>query len=166
MKKEIPTKQLLNLTIYRYSENDFYKLRQKCDVFNQLKKELPEYCLNVESVPFVTTTIFYHQYTGNIDEYKHQNEKEYYLFNVNFSTELLDYEISQFGFVELMNIYKINLYDIFSKCFINYRDDRTLPIQSNIVFDFKYVGNFDECDLNLSLYGYLDSNYNLIEHKF
>lgn len=91
-KDNFPTKQLLNITVYKYSWGDFYKIRQKSDNYEQLKKVLPEYCFNLETGKIVES-FYYHQFTGTYELNERSEYKEYYLFNFNFATELLQEEI-------------------------------------------------------------------------
>jgi hypothetical protein len=160
-KSNFPNKQLLNITVYKYTWNDFYKLRQKSDNYQQLEKILPKYCFNLETGKIVVS-YYYYQYIGSYES-KEFDKEVYYLFDFNFATELLNEEFGQSGLEDLLNEYSINLVDLVPKLFINEFEERYIPIQSNIILNFDYVGSYDECDLEMSLDGYLDENYNLIK---
>ena len=157
-KENFPERQLLNITMFEYTWNDFMKIKSKSDNTGQLLSQIPRYTFGINNN--LIEAEYYYQFTG---DYEDKNNKEkYYIFNINFASELLSEEISNAGFESLIKEFEIEFEKIITLCFINKYDTRMIPLSTNIVFDFDYIGN-DEPELEMSLVGALNDKLEIIK---
>lgn len=154
---------LLGLNVYTFSAEFINEIREKNKTRTSFEKFSPEWILNKENTDILSTRDYF--------QFGATPSKEYILFDVIHSCPLLDLEMNEGGIEDFFK--DINLKDILPTLPKISEKDYYPCIQNPVylVIDIQYncyKGYYDlypECEVDFTYIGYLDSNFNIVEHE-
>lgn len=158
-------KALLGLEITEVSTDLIYRMRKEKFNPDSIFDFLPEFVLIDNNT--IQPSEYYLQFVGFEEN---EENRTYYLLNVNTLDHTLDYEIGNYGVEELLN--QLNVQNILNKLQISQQETvkyQAFPRVNYLVVDMiinnyydSYGGGY-ECDIEYKLSGYLDKDLNLIK---
>jgi len=173
---------ILNIIPYIVSEDYLNNLRISLGRHELFYNKIPKFILN--QAGYLTFTEMYSVNLG----YRKDKEIFYFMLEINPIEPLLKEEISNIGEkdffknISFLNLFKhlseSNLFDntnfglsLFKNKRLNKLNDTNIPVSVNIILDLLYTnssrGNYLESDfdydLEVSLVGYLDKNFNIVK---
>lgn len=156
-------KQLLSIVVWKYTDEDIFKIKEGVFSNKQLLSRLPEYCVRDDN-KLISFSDYYLQFIGTHKDLLQKN-KEYYLFDVVFASSVLNEEILNASLESLFKEFNIKLtQELLNELTIN-PASTILPTESHLVFDITYTGNktfgFDDVTFSMELIGYLNKEMQL-----
>jgi hypothetical protein len=158
---------LLGVDLYEISENFIHELRQKQHNENKIFEFLPEYTINTNpkqnNQPVQAN--WFHQFVGCVES---RENIKYLYFKLNTLDAALYNEMSNagddlfkdFDFKQILSVFTPEPEENLMKF--------STPITNYLVVEIEYISSYYdgayECDINISIPAYLDSDMQI--HKF
>lgn len=152
-------KTILSIIPFALTSKDFFEIRSSMKELSNYHffKNLPEWCIRADN-GLIDYTASYHYFSGQIEE---NNEKLYYLLNIEPVDNILKEEISNVGVDGMFEGYDWR--PLFKKIRVNDSPHKGLKIPMNVhvIVDLVYIRDDDDWDLTVDVMGFLDSSMDL-----
>ena len=156
-------KTILSIEPYYITEKEL------CEIVEEVRNKpshhyfdkLPEWCIR-EDNGRIDRTEYYHQFTGQFHP-DSANDKGYLFLNVRAVDTILENEISNAGFDQFFA--ETDFRPLFKKIKLNLSPYHlvVIPITTHLIVELIYEGEYEDCELFVELFGYLDYELNKCE---
>lgn len=154
-------KTILSIEAYFVNQKEIWELGEFVNnrPSQHFFKQLPEWCIRDDNGR-IDRTEYYHQFTGQVTPELCSEDKGYIFFNVQPIDLILQEEISNAGLDQFFA--EIDFRPLFKKIKLNPAPHNMvqIPESTHLIVDLTYEGKYEDCELFVTLDGYLDYELN------